>query len=70
MHLWYSQSYQACDWLSESGYCWAPGGSVMYTTSQDNGTTWSNLQVSNPLHMAHAVRHYVLIPFLVFTTTC
>ncbi|BDA41433.1 hypothetical protein COCOBI_02-2130 [Coccomyxa sp. Obi] len=42
MHLWYSRSHQPCQWLSESGVCWAPGGSLLYQTSADNGTTWSN----------------------------
>lgn len=45
MHLWYSRSHQPCQWLSESGVCWAPGGSLMYQTSDDNGTVWSNATV-------------------------
>ncbi|CAL8461845.1 g1376 [Coccomyxa elongata] len=48
MHLWYSKSHQPCQWLSESGVCWAPGGDLMYQTSADNGTTWFNATVLLP----------------------
>ncbi|EIE25189.1 neuraminidase [Coccomyxa subellipsoidea C-169] len=48
MHLWFSRSHQPCQWLSESGVCWAPGGSLMYQTSADNGTTWTNATALDP----------------------
>ncbi|CAL5221936.1 g4211 [Coccomyxa viridis] len=42
MHAWYSKSHAACQLPTEGGTGWAPGGDLLYSTSADNGKTWSN----------------------------
>ena len=41
LHLWYSKSHSACSWVSSGGVCWAPGGDMLFSTSQDMGQTWN-----------------------------